>query len=118
GIRFFEQAHIRDLVAQMRFAYNQKDITSFQRVSSLLPKIGEKTAIKLHKLGAEFAKKNKVSIVEALLDSSIVAKVPAAAREEWPKLIWSLHDMADACARSTPAEVVQIGLDSWYGDYV
>src|SRR5690606_17388299 len=57
-------------------------------------------------------------IVEALLDKSIVAKVPAAARDEWPKLIWSLHDMADAAAKSVPAEVVQIGIDSWYGDYV
>lgn len=118
GIRFFEQAHIRDLVAQMRFAYNQKDITSFQRVSSLLPKIGEKTASKLHRLGSELAAKSQISIVEALLDKTITAKVPAAAREEWPKLIWSLHDMAEASAKSVPAEVVQIGIDSWYGDYV
>src|SRR5690606_18147829 len=103
----------RDLVAQLRFAYNQKDVTSFQRVSALLPKVGPKTAIKLHKLGSELAAKNKISIVEALLDKSIVAKVPAAARDEWPKLIWSLHDMADAAAKSVPAEVVQIGIDSW-----
>src|SRR5699024_6572445 len=28
------------------------------------------------------------------------------------------RDMADACATRTPADVVQIGIDSWYGDYV
>jgi len=118
GIRFFEQAHIRDLVAQLRFAYNQKDVTSFQRISSLLPKVGEKTALKLHGIATEVAARKKLSLVDALLDESVQKKVPAAAREEWPKLIWSLHDMADALTNRTPAEVVQIGIDSWYGDYV
>ncbi len=118
GIRFFEQAHIRDLTAQLRFAYNPKDTMSFQRVSSLLPKIGEKTSQKLYRLAAESAEQKGVAIVEAMLDPAIVKKVPAAAREEWPKLIWSLRDMADACSTKTPAEVVRLGLDAWYGDYV
>lgn len=118
GMRFFEQAHIRDLVAQLRFAYNQKDVTSFQRVSSLLPKIGAKTAIKLHKLASDWSVAHKLSIVEALLEEKIVAKVPAAAREEWPSLIWSLRDMADTARSRSPAEAVQTGIDSWYGDYV
>lgn len=118
GIRFFEQAHIRDLVAQLRFAYNQKDLTSFQRVSTLLPKIGPKTAIKLYTLGQDFAAKHKVSVVDALLEPSIQKRVPAAARDEWPKLIWSLRDMAQAVADRSPSEVVQIGIDSWYSDYV
>ncbi len=118
GIRFFEQAHIRDLVAQIRFAYNQRDLTSFQRVSALLPKIGPKTSIKLHTLATELSAKQKISIAEALLADSIQKKVPAAAKEEWPKLIWSLRDMAQAISLRSPAEVVEIGMDSWYGDYV
>src|SRR5690625_4461407 len=118
GIRFFEQAHIRDLIAQLRFAYNQKDISSFQRIASLLPRIGPKTALRLHKLGTEFAEKNKTSVIEGLLDPSIIAKVPTVSREEWPKLIWSLHDIADHCQKSTPAAATQIAIDGWYGDYV
>lgn len=118
GIRFFEQAHIRDLVAQLRFAYNQKDVTAFQRISSLLPKVGPKTSIKLHQLAADLAAKKKITIVEALMEESVQKKVPAAAKEEWPSLIWSLRDMADATRTRSPAEVVEIGMDSWYGDYV
>jgi DNA helicase II / ATP-dependent DNA helicase PcrA len=118
GIRFFEQAHIRDLVAQLRFAYNPKDLISFQRVAALLPKVGPKTAIKLHGLATDLAAKKKVSIIEGLLEESVKKKVPAAAIEEWPSLIWSLRDMAEGIRDRSPAEVVQIGMDSWYGDYL
>lgn len=118
GMRFFEQAHIRDLVAQLRFVYNQKDGTSFQRVSSLLPKIGTKTAVKLHQLATDVAVAKKIPIVEALLEESVVKKVPAAARDGWPSLIWSLRDMAEAVPTRSPSEVVQIGIDGWYGDYL
>lgn len=118
GMRFFEQAHIRDLIAQLRFVYNPKDGTSFQRVSSLLPKIGPKTSVKLHTLAAGLAASTGISIIEAFQDPSIVGKVPAAAREDWPNLIWSLRDMADAARNRTPAEAVEVGIDGWYGDYL
>lgn len=40
GIRFFEQAHIKDVVAFMRFVVNPKDELSFRRMVMLLPGIG------------------------------------------------------------------------------
>ncbi|HNX05635.1 MAG TPA: ATP-dependent helicase, partial [Opitutales bacterium] len=48
GIRFFEQAHIRDLVAFLRILANPDDEPAFLRVCELMPKIGPKTAGKLH----------------------------------------------------------------------
>jgi len=42
GLRFFEQAHVKDLVAQLRFVANPKDNTAFLRFACLLPKVGEK----------------------------------------------------------------------------
>ncbi len=47
GIRFFEQAHIRDMVAQLRIIANPDDEPAFARVCQLLPKIGPKTATRL-----------------------------------------------------------------------
>lgn len=40
GIRFFEQAHIKDVVAFMRFVVNPRDELSFRRMVMLLPGIG------------------------------------------------------------------------------
>jgi DNA helicase-2/ATP-dependent DNA helicase PcrA len=50
GIRFFEQAHIRDMIAQLRIIVNPDDEPAFLRLCELLPKVGPKTAQKLHKL--------------------------------------------------------------------
>jgi DNA helicase-2/ATP-dependent DNA helicase PcrA len=47
GIRFFEQAHIKDVTAYLKFVTNPKDELSFKRVVELLPGVGGKAADKL-----------------------------------------------------------------------
>lgn len=44
GIRFFEQAHIKDIVAYLKVVSNAKDELAWQRVLKLEEGIGEKTA--------------------------------------------------------------------------
>lgn len=48
GMRFFEQAHVKDLVSQLRFVFNPRDSAAFCRVACLLPKVGEVTSLKLY----------------------------------------------------------------------
>src|SRR6266568_7322400 len=44
GVRFFEQAHIKDVIAYLKIVTNPRDELSWKRVLKLYPKIGEKTA--------------------------------------------------------------------------
>jgi DNA helicase-2/ATP-dependent DNA helicase PcrA len=44
GVRFFEQAHIKDVIAYLKIMTNPRDELSWKRVLKLYPKIGEKTA--------------------------------------------------------------------------
>ncbi|MGI8433040.1 MAG: ATP-dependent helicase, partial [Chthoniobacterales bacterium] len=44
GIRFFEQAHIKDVAAFIRFVANPRDEVAFKRMIRLLPGIGGKSA--------------------------------------------------------------------------
>ena len=44
GIRFFEQAHIKDVLAYLKVVTNTRDELSWKRMLKLYPKIGEKTA--------------------------------------------------------------------------
>ncbi|HEX2121862.1 MAG TPA: ATP-dependent helicase, partial [Thermoanaerobaculia bacterium] len=44
GVRFFEQAHIKDVLAYLKIVTNTRDELSWKRVLKLYPKIGEKTA--------------------------------------------------------------------------
>ena len=50
GIRFFEQAHIKDVTAYLKLVANDRDELSFKRLAQLLPGIGGKGADKLWKV--------------------------------------------------------------------
>src|SRR5439155_7399399 len=44
GVRFFEQAHIKDVIAYLKIVTNPRDELSWKRMLKLYPKVGEKTA--------------------------------------------------------------------------
>ena len=44
GVRFFEQAHVKDVTAFIRFVANPRDEVAFKRMVKLLPGIGNKSA--------------------------------------------------------------------------
>jgi DNA helicase-2/ATP-dependent DNA helicase PcrA len=118
GVRFFEQAHIKDMVAHLRLVYNSSDAPSFMRLATLLPKVGEKNAQKLFALTKETAQKNQKDFIDVLNDPKVVAKVPAPARDDWESLALSLQDMKQTNESGAPDEVVEIGLEGWYSLYL
>jgi DNA helicase II / ATP-dependent DNA helicase PcrA len=118
GLKFFEQAHVRDLVAQLRFASNPKDVTAFQRIACLLPKVGERTALKLLDLAKQLAAKESMGVIEALGHAKVVAKVPEMARDEWPSVIETLMELNQAMGNKEPQQVVELAVEGWYGSYI
>jgi DNA helicase-2/ATP-dependent DNA helicase PcrA len=119
GVRFFEQAHIRDLAAQLRFIANPSDSSAFNRFAGLLPKVGPKTAERLLKLASQLAAKKQCSVCKALCLPEIHKKVPVDAAEEWRDLSETL-DQIDVAARDneSAAKLVQIAINGWYGTYL
>jgi DNA helicase-2/ATP-dependent DNA helicase PcrA len=118
GLRFFEQAHVKDLVAQIRFVANPKDITAFMRFACLLPKIGEKTASKLIALAEKFSRKKEIGITEALAEPELVKKVPADAKEDWTALVETLQSIDRLAGNATPTKVVDEAIHGWYQEYL
>ncbi|HVU18815.1 MAG TPA: ATP-dependent helicase [Candidatus Didemnitutus sp.] len=118
GVRFFEQAHVRDLVALLRFVYNPSDVMAWQRVAVLLPKVGDKGAHKLHALALDRARATQKNYLDALASPEVAAKVPAGAREEWPRLITSLLQVGEVMRTEKPSQAVETAIDGWYGDYL
>jgi DNA helicase-2/ATP-dependent DNA helicase PcrA len=47
GLRFFEQAHIKDVAAYLKLLFNPKDEAAFLRLVRMLPGVGEKGSLKL-----------------------------------------------------------------------
>jgi len=118
GVRFFEQAHVRDLVALLRFVYNSTDVMAWQRVLVLLPKVGEKGAQKIYATALERARARQANFLDVLEDEAVVAKVAKDAREEWPKFVASLQQVSEAMRTLSAASAVDRAIDGWYGDYL
>jgi len=74
GLKFLEAAHIKDVLAFLRWAENLRDRVSGFRVSQLLPGVGPATAARLLDRLAETS-----GALEALADF----RPPAACSEDW-----------------------------------
>ena len=118
GLRFFEQAHVKDLVAQLRFVANPKDSTAFLRFACLLPKVGEKTAIKLLKLANGLAKDLSTSVCEVLGHEKVIQKVPKDAKEDWESMAETLIEIYKVAGNSSPSVVVEEAIGGWYQLYL
>ncbi len=118
GVRFFEQAHIRDLVALLRFVYNPADTMAWQRIAVLLPRVGDKSAQKLHDAAAAEARARQRNLVDALAAEAVAARVPKDARDEWPRLVASLQEVARTLTTEKPFKTVEVAIEGWYGDYL
>ena len=118
GMRFFEQAHVKDLVAQLRFVANPKDLTAFFRFACLLPKVGEKTAAKIIGIAEKYTLSSQCSVIDALESKEVYTKVPKDAKEDWKELVETLKNIAILAATATPAQVVEGAIGGWYQDYL
>ncbi len=85
GLKFLELAHVKDLLALLRWAENPRDRIAAFRFLQLLPGVGPGTARRvlerLEQGGYDFA---------ALLDLA----PPRAAAELWPQLVALMQDLA------------------------
>jgi len=138
GIRFFEQAHVKDFVAQMRILANPADSPAFERVLCLLPRVGPATVRKIREAAEKVLRKQRErtggtrdlfdgnrqpepDFFTALASEEVRTKVPAEAREDFRSLAATLIEVHPRMAKGEdekPSDIVQHVLDGWYGDYI
>ena len=118
GVRFFEQAHIRDFTAQLRFASNPADVSAFARFTCLLPKVGPKTAERIHAFTKQLAEKEEKNFCDVLTSEAVLKKVPNDAKEEWPSLAETIREISVALTDESPDAIIQLALDGWYSSYI
>ncbi len=118
GIRFFEQAHIKDATAYLKFIANPKDEVSFKRLVLLLPGIGAKGAEKLwlnflHEIKTP---KSRTPLAVALQDS--IAGVPKKAVLNWAQFTATISQLEDEAVRKNAAKMLRLVMDAGYDDYL
>jgi DNA helicase II / ATP-dependent DNA helicase PcrA len=95
GLKFLEAAHIKDMLAFLRWAENPRDRIAGFRVVQLLPGVGPSTAAKVLERVGEHA-----DTVAALAD----IKSPAAAAAHWPAFVEAVS-LVRGKAAGWPAEL-------------
>jgi DNA helicase-2/ATP-dependent DNA helicase PcrA len=123
GIRFFEQAHIKDVAAYLKLITNPTDELSFKRLAMMLPGIGGKGAEKLWgKFSSELrppaagAQSEADRIATTLQKSSSAA--PKKAEKAWTQFAITISQLEAEPVRSQPWEMIRIVIEAGYEDYL
>ncbi|MDD4735774.1 MAG: ATP-dependent helicase [Kiritimatiellae bacterium] len=112
GVRFFEQAHVKDVCTVVRLAGNPGDELAFQRLLGLLKGVGDKTALKLWvKLGRRFDpwEPEQLALLGKLL--------PERARENWKRMAGTFSKCIRFDAEGSPGHLLAAFVDAFYGGY-
>jgi DNA helicase-2/ATP-dependent DNA helicase PcrA len=114
GLRFFEQAHIKDIAAFMKFAVNPADEVAFKRIVRLLPGVAVKTAEKLWEQLCS-APESERRDFQTWLGQCRIGQRPAKA---WQQLCYTLDEIAPGRQPLSPAKMIRIILEAIYDDYL
>jgi DNA helicase-2/ATP-dependent DNA helicase PcrA len=122
GLRFFEQAHVKDVSSYIRFVVNRRDEVSFKRMVLMLPSVGDASAEKLWRswLSSDAGKSEKLpqSFSATLLDF----KVPAKAKSHWEQMCYTLDELVVADGEenrfAAPADMIYSILEGVYEEYM
>jgi DNA helicase-2/ATP-dependent DNA helicase PcrA len=122
GVRFFEQAHIKDVAAFLKLVLNPRDELAFKRLARLLPGIGGKSAGKLWTaFGAEFGAESPRSAGKhpiAIALQSCAASAPKKAATAWAQFATTVSQLEEESVRTSPAKMIRLVLEAVYEDYL
>lgn len=112
GVRFFEQAHIKDVCSVLRLLAHHGDEMAFVRLLSMLPGMGEKTSRTVWtKLGGSFDAGNE------LQRAQLPGLLRASARADWKSIDPVLAAYKNEELHGDGGEVVHRFLRAFYEAY-
>lgn len=98
GLRFFEQAHVKDATAYLKVVANPRDELAWRRLFRLWPRVGTVTADRLWSALAQTGDPLAVA-----LRGDLVTLVPRAGRAGFAGCLATLRAVADPARRDRPA---------------
>ena len=146
GLRFFEQAHIKDVSAFLKWTVNPRDEVAFKRMVRLLPGVGPRSADGLW--DAALRALDDVGVPAPLPPAPLVMsddeeptqalpethanpweglpsiksllmplKVPAKAQAAWQQCVFTLDELAPGGRLVPPSQMIHSVMEAIYDDY-
>src|SRR5262245_53947278 len=113
GVRFFEQAHIKDVSSYLRLIVNPRDELAWKRVLKLIPKIGNATASRMWERLAYASE--PLSLVRA---DEFAANLPKNAAAGWREFSELVKDLIAPETINNPAKQIELVLERGYVEYL
>lgn len=118
GLRFFEQAHIKDVAAFLRFVTNRKDEVSFKRMVQLLPGCGPGTSEKIWLKWLRDPVHGNPEPPDKWSAILLTYPVPKKAAKHWEQLCYTLDELTPGGEFASPSEMLFSVLEGVYDDYL
>jgi DNA helicase II / ATP-dependent DNA helicase PcrA len=121
GMRFFEQAHIKDVAAYLKLVTNVRDELSFKRLVQLLPGIGGKGADKLWKEFSGKCQTPSVTLLEAVMATALqgcAGCVPKKAAVAWAQFVATMAQLEASGVRNDASKMISLVVEAGYEEYL
>ena len=112
GTRFFEQRHVKDVLAFLKLVVNPKDELSWKRTLKIFPRVGERSAAAVWE--AIGRAPDPLAAFRSLSAVSSLPRGADAALKPFRSLVGRLDSPS---LRSSPAEAIRFVVESVYSDY-
>lgn len=113
GVRFFEQAHIKDVIAHLRLISNPFDELAWMRVLQLVPGVGKHTAMRAwEQIGRSFQP------LEAIVSKTSVDCIPRRAEAGWKNFRALIESLTQPQRIHSPASQIEAVLEGGYVEYL
>jgi len=121
GIRFFEQAHIKDVTGYIKLVNNPRDELSFKRIAQLLPGIGGKGAEKLWLKFSAALPANEAAPTDSALARALQScadAVPKKAAVAWAQFVATISQLEAKEVRGNPSKMIRLVIEAGYDEYL
>jgi DNA helicase-2/ATP-dependent DNA helicase PcrA len=117
GVRFFEAAHVKDVLAHLRFARNPADELALKRALRLVPGVGSATADQVWNALAT-RRRGGAGTVDDLLAPDVALQVPPKGRAGYRRLAELLRRLARPPTSELPGESIELVLAGGYEEHL
>lgn len=137
GVRFFEQAHIKDVISYLKIIVNPRDELAWKRILKMIPSVGNATANKIFSLIASRVQSSEFRVQSSLIqseqeavatdstqslnkfDANMFADIPQPrSKQSWENFVKLLENLTSDENRNKPSKQIEIILESGYEQHL
>ncbi len=128
GIRFFEQAHLKDVISYLKIIVNPRDELAWKRILKMIPSVGNITANKIFSLISSRVQNSKFKIQNseesenrsiARFNSEIFEDIPQPrSKKSWENFVKLLENLTTDENRNRPGKQIELILANGYEQHL